>query len=150
MLSWKMLVFVALASSAIAQVPDAPKPQAYLQNGINRALVASETSARLLDFVSTAQFEHDPCGCIVERGHFFGTFSLAPISRSTPASFAYQMGMAATFSGVSRELWKESQKHHSRLLRLASRGVLLYDLRYEVEVPINNWRLIATNGKKGF
>lgn len=148
--SMRILILFGL-SCALAHsqaLPEAPQP--YFHNALNRALAASEASTRLLDFISTYQFEHDPCGCIFERGHFYGTFSLATVSKSTPLSFTYQAGMAGVVILASRGLWKASQKHHSRLLRMASRGVLLYDLRYQVEEPVNNWREIATNGKRGF
>jgi hypothetical protein len=146
----KALALFLLAVPLAAQIPDAPKPQPYFTNTLNRALVASDTTANFLDALSTYQFEHDPCNCIVEKGKFYWTFSLAPISKSTVGNFSYRMADAVVTTAISRKLWSMSQRHHSRILRLASRGVLIADLISESREPINNWRLISTGGKKGF
>lgn len=127
-----------------------PAPQPYTANTLNRSLVAADFAGHLTDAISTHQFEVDPCHCIVEKGTFYGTFSLAPVSRSTPALLGYSLGLSAANVMVSRKLWQMSQKRHSKALRLASRAVLMYDIGVEGRVSINNWRLIATQGKKGF
>lgn len=150
-----LFTILLISVPAFAQVPDAPKPQPYFHNTLNRSLAASEMSARFMDAVSTHAFEVDPCKCIHEVGKFYGTFSLAPISANTPALFAWSMGMAALHIEASKKLWDVGQRARPKTFKrraftLASRGVLIYDLRYEVEAPINNYRLIATNGKKGF
>jgi hypothetical protein len=147
----KMLIFaLAVALPCAAQIPDAPKPQAYFANTLNRSLAIGDIAGHFLDAISTYQFEHDPCGCVHEIGTFYGTFSLAPISKSMAANFGYQLGLGAANIAVSRELWMAGRKRHSWFLKFASRAVLAYDIGVETRAPINNWRLIATGGKKGF
>jgi hypothetical protein len=123
----------------------------FLHSRINRILVASEFTSRFLDAVSTRQFENDPCHCIYERGHFYGTFSLAPVMASGVGAYSYSIAMASAFTFGSRALWNHGEhSRHRTIYHLAARAVLAFDLHSELEDPINNWRLIATNGKRGF
>lgn len=148
-----LLLLFPLTAAAVEPLPDAPKPhharvEPFLANKLNRALVISDFSARMMDAVSTHAFLTDSCNCFMEKGTFYGTFSMRPIAESNAGMYLYSAGMAAAFSLASGYLWTRGQHshHHQKLYKFAARAVLAYDIQSEARFDVNNWVLIS-NGR---
>jgi len=139
-------IFLMLFSiSVMAQeLPNAPTPvthsQNYFKNHTNQVLIGSEFSIRTLDAWSTrtgikAGYE--------EGGTFFGLASLKPVAAHTSTQYAYSLGMASVYTGVSAYLWhRGNTSRHSVLYHTASRLLIGSDLWYDGKADVNNLRII--------
>lgn len=153
----RVFMLLLLSSSLYAQqpaLPNAPQPNGFFANHINTGLSIGEGITRLLDAISSR--EAVTCHCedgknLLEGGHLFGA-SLAPITAHNWSIYSYSIGFATANILVSRELWNVSERHrhHGKVLRFVSRGMLITDIVVDGTYgPVNNWELIHSHGKQG-
>lgn len=105
-------------------------PMPFLQNKINRQLVSTEFSTRLMDGHTTRMNVADPCRCIKEVGTFYGMFSLQPIAAHAWSQYAYSAVMAGGNVGVSMAVWHRAErvKRHRKVWETTARLVMGSDI----------------------
>lgn len=120
-------LILAITGTACAQLPDAPKPQPK-PNWVDRTLISSEITLRILDAQSTHRFENNPCACFHEMD------PIAPNAKEWAPTIAFQAAAgAAVIVG-----YKLLKRHgHPKL----ARALLIADIVDESIAVGNNYNL---------
>jgi hypothetical protein len=125
-----------IATSALAQLPEAPQKQnmhAYLESNTTKALVGADFAVRLGDAYSTHLFMTDKCKCLHEA-------EIGPIANTNASMYSYSITVATGVQALSYELWKH---HHSRMARVLQ----VAEVAGDGGTDIWNFTLVATSHK---
>ena len=125
-----------------APEPGAPHAESFWKNKVNRTLVATEFSTRMLDAYTSHYNATSSCHCTVEVGTIFGIWSMKPIVKNEAADYSFFVGVAAGTSELSSWLWNARPHRHPKFMHAVSRLVLAADSGVEGVVSARNCTLM--------